>query len=814
MRFSQLVDVCGGHVLAMTEDHEVVYLATDSRKAIPSAGTLFFAIRGQRHDAHRFLNELYKAGIRQFVVEQDIDSATLPGANLLQVTSSVDALQRLAAHHRASFRVPVLGITGSNGKTIIKEWLYQLLSVDFSICKNPGSYNSQIGVPLSVWQLQDYHDLAIFEAGISQPGEMGALARIIRPTAGLYTNIGPAHDEGFKSRQEKIREKMKLFQSAQTLIFCRDHTAIFEEVERSYRGRTFTWGVHPDSDVHLQHWGADGAEILFDGEEVSLAFPFTDRALQENALHAVAVMLWLKVKPAVIQSRLRQLRAVPMRLEMKQGINQCQLIDDTYNNDLGGLHISLDFLASLQKKNKTVILSDVLQSGRSGVDWVTELSRMLAKAGVNRFIGIGEVLSANRAIISGQVGRCEFYSSVSAFVEKVDFNQFDHEVILVKGARSFQFEKIVSLLQRKVHGTVMEIDLEAMVHNLNFFRSRLRPGVKLMAMVKAFAYGSGSEEIGNLLQFHKVDYLGVAYPDEGVELRKNHIRLPIMVMNASAESLAACLKHDLEPEVFSRAQLEEMVQRLDGRVLNIHLKFDTGMHRLGFVEGEWSMIFDRLKELPNVRVASVFTHLAAADESQHDEFSREQLALFERACSRFESSMGYRPLRHALNSPGILRFPEGQLDMVRLGIGLYGINPTTEFYPELKPVATLKSVVSQVKIVNAGDTIGYGRRGTTARPTTTATIAIGYADGFSRAFSRGKGAVWIKGRLAPVIGNVCMDMAMVDVTGMDVRAGDEVIIFGPELPITEVAARIDTIPYEILTATSERVKRVYYAASI
>lgn len=814
MRFSQLADVCRGRVLAMAGDREVVYLATDSRKAIASPVTLFFAIRGQRHDAHRFIQELYKAGVRQFVVEHEVNPLDFPKANLLLVESSVGALQDLAAAHRASFRIPVMGITGSNGKTIIKEWLYQLLSPDFSICKNPGSYNSQIGVPLSIWHLQPYHELALFEAGISQPGEMEALARMIQPTIGLFTNIGPAHDEGFRTRQDKIREKMKLFTSAQTLIYCRDHEEIHQEAARSFRGKTFTWGVHADSDLHLQHWGADGAEIFFEGVEVSLAFPFTDRALQENALHAVAVMMWLKVNPTTIQARLRQLRAVPMRLELKQGINQCQIVDDTYNNDLGGLHISLDFLANIQKKNKTVILSDVLQSGRPATDWVGELAHLLQKAGVNRFVGVGEVLGAHRTLIAAAVNRCEFYSSVAEFVQKADLQHFDREVILVKGARSFQFEKIVSLLQRKVHGTVMEIDLDAMVHNLNFFRSRLQPGVKLMAMVKAFAYGSGSEEIGNLLQFHKVDYLGVAYPDEGVELRKNHIRLPIMVMNASAESLELCLKHQLEPEVFSTSQFEEIVQRLDGRALHVHLKIDTGMHRLGFVENEWRTIFDRLRQVPHVRVASVFTHLAAADEPQHDEFSHRQLATFSQACALLEQTIGYRPLRHALNSPGILRFPGGQLDMVRLGIGLYGVNPTAQVVPELKPVATLKSVVSQVKVIDAGDTVGYGRRGTAARPTTTATVAIGYADGFSRAFSRGKGAVWIKGKLAPVIGNVCMDMTMVDVTGIDVREGDEVIVFGPQFPIAEVASRIDTIPYEILTATSERVKRVYYAASI
>jgi Alr-MurF fusion protein len=732
------------------------------------------------------------------------------GANFLVVKSTLDALQAIAASHRKEFSIPVIGITGSNGKTIIKEWLYQLLSPDQSIVKNPGSYNSQVGVPLSVWALQKHHQLAIFEAGISVPNEMEKLEKIILPTLGIFTNIGTSHDEGFESRNEKIKEKLRLFAHAKQLIYCADQVEVRQAISNTSIP-VLSWGNDAKAMIKIKS-GNGAYQISFENNSFSLHLPFADKASIENCFHCVATMLHLKYSPAIIQERILQLKSVPMRLELKQGINHCQLIDDTYNNDLAGLKISLDFLISLQKKKKTLILSDVLQSGMEESEWVEQIKALITQSGISHFIGIGEVLFAYAHHFKNS--HAQFYVSTEVFLKQAVWENFESELILVKGARVFEFEKIVARLQRKIHGTVMEIDLNKMVHNLNFFKSKLNPSVKLMAMVKAFAYGSGSEEVANLLQYHKVDYLGVAYADEGVELRKNNISLPIMVMNPAEENFASLLSHCLEPVMFNIKMLRAFSEYLNDQPATIHIEVDTGMHRLGFEEKDLPEIISILKKNPSISIASVYSHLAGADEAGHDGFSKEQFESYQHFYKTLTDELGVKPLRHILNSPGILRFPDFQMDMVRLGIGLYGVNPTEEEFNQLQPVATLKTIISQIKKINEGDTIGYGRKGKAENEITLATIAIGYADGFSRSFSRGKGSVFIKGKKAPVVGNVCMDMTMVDITGIDAHEGEEVIIFGNELPIHEVAASINTIPYEILTNTSERVKRVFFAESI
>jgi alanine racemase len=775
-------------------------------------GAVFFAIFGERHDGHQFVAELYHLGIRQFVIERELALASFPEGNFLLAPSSLSALQSLAAHHRRQFSIPVIGVTGSNGKTIIKEWLYQLLSPDFNIVKNPGSYNSQVGVPLSVWQMQAHHTLGIFEAGISKPGEMGRLQEVIQPTLGLFANLGPAHDEGFSDNGQKIQEKLNLFRSAHLIIYCKDQTLVAAAMEKQFTEKRLSWGSR-SADIHIEHDHQQNFSISYKGSHFLVPFPFRDVASIENAGHCLAMMLSLGYGPDTIRKRMIELKTVPMRLELKQGINHCQIIDDTYNNDLGGLQISLNFLSGLKKEKKGLILSDILQSGLKEEVLVKRIANSLREAGVSHFIGIGPVLLAHRHLVEAVVPSL-FFGGTEEFLVNVNWDDFQNEGLLVKGARPFQFEKIISKLQKKIHGTVMEIDLGALVDNLNFIKSRLKPTVKLMVMVKAFAYGSGSEEVAGLLQYHKVDYFGVAYPDEGVELRKNNIFLPIMVMNPSEASFAALLDYDLEPEIYSIAMLRSLVAFLNGRNCNVHLKVDTGMHRLGMEEDDVTNVILVLKENENIKVVSVFTHLAGADEPEHDEFTREQAGRFLAITERLMGELKINPMRHILNSSGILRFPDLQLDMVRLGIGLYGIDPTGESVNSLKPVATLKSIISQIKRVKPGESVGYGRSGRVAKETTIATIAIGYADGFSRAFSRGVGSVWIRGKLASVIGNVCMDMTMVDMTGIEAKVGDEVIVFGRELPIQEVAARINTIPYEILTSTSERVKRVFYAESI
>ncbi len=815
--FSQLPAIVQGEVLQQIFDSEITYLLTDSRKILSSTKCLFFAIQGPRNDGHQHIASAYEQGVRQFVVEKEIDLKKVPLANVIRVASSVAALQRLAASHRAQFDYPVIGITGSNGKTIVKEWLFQMLNEDYHCVKNPGSYNSQVGAPLSVWQMTDYHNLGIFEAGISLPGEMERLQQIIQPTIGLITNIGTAHDEGFSSIREKLNEKLKLFTQAQTLIYCYDHHEIREALNNNdlKLPKVIAWGENEGSNVLLKYINHDTINIsgLFGNLEIML--PFIDSASRENVLHGIMVLLHLGIDPAAIQRKVDMLRAIPMRLELKMGINQCQIVDDSYNNDLGGVRIGLDFLQGLNKQNRTLILSDVLQSGLTLEELSEQVASLLIEKNIQKFVGIGFGFHSHQNPFRDLPVDKKFYLTTEDFIRDANWSDFSNEAILVKGARVFHFEKIIQLLQKKIHGTVMEIDMGAMVHNLNFFRSLLKPNVRLMAMVKAFAYGSGSNEIASLLQYHHIDYLGVAYVDEGVELRANHIKVPIMVMNPSEEGFSALLEKDLEPEIYSLSLLKSFSKFLDGRACKIHLKIDTGMHRLGLDEHEIELALAVLRDNPNLQIASIFSHLAGSDEALHDNFSAAQAHKFEAISSKILEKLKYRPLRHLVNSAGILRLPDYQYDMVRLGIGLYGIDPSGKLQHKLRPATALKTVISQIKRVAKGETIGYGRKGVADTNKTTATIAIGYADGYSRSFGNGVGHVLIHGMEAPVVGNICMDMTMVDISEIpEAKEGDEVIIFGPGLPIQELAAKVNTIPYEILTNSSDRVRRVFFAESI
>ncbi len=810
MNFSDLQKTGTGKIIQLASDLPISNLIIDSRKVVLNEGSIFFAIVGPRNNGHDYLSHLYHLGIRQFVIEKDIDVQTFPDANFFLTDSSVDVLQILATIHRSEFAIPIIGITGSNGKTIIKEWLFQLLSPDYNIAKNPGSYNSQIGVPLSVWAIQPHHQLGIFEAGISQPNEMIRLQKIIRPTIGIFTNIGTAHDGGFENVELKISEKLKFFDGVETLIYCADHDLIHKAVVEKNISK-LSWGKNGQADVQILAT-TSGYQISFQKDKFEISIPFQDDASIENSLHCVVLMLHTGYNPTIIQNRINGLKPISMRMELKEAINQCQVIDDTYNNDLAGLQISLDFLASLQKK-KVVILSDVLQSGLAEDKLAQIISSMLVKKQIHELIAIGPVLKSHQKYFSA-IPYCSFYLSTEEFLNQFDFTSLFNKLILVKGARIFQFEKVVQRLQRKAHSTVMEIDMGKLVHNLNYFKSKLKPGVKVMAMVKAFAYGSGSEEVANLLQYHRVDYLGVAYADEGVELRKKNIILPIMVMNPTEEGFAIMVLQNLEPVIYNLKTLQAFVKFLGHRKASIHIEAETGLHRLGLEENELDEVITILKENPDIQVRSVFSHLSGSDEKIHDSFSQEQFDRYQKFYQRLSEELNMKPLRHILNSAGILRFPGFQMDMVRLGIGLYGVDPTEENFNGLEMAATLKTVISQIKKIKSGETIGYGRRGLAKHNMTTATIAIGYADGFSRSFSNGKGAVLINGKKALVIGNVNMDMTMVDITDVYATEGDEVIIFGEGLNIKEVASNIGTIPYEILTSTSERVKRVFVSEGI
>ena len=832
--FPDLTNITHSRPLQNTDPARIIrYLVTDSRKAIISEESLFFAIRGGRHDGHHFIKPLYAQGIRQFVVEQLPETALsdFPGANILQVSDVVEALQAVAAFHRKQFTIPVAGITGSNGKTVVKEWLGQLLAPHEYVVKNPKSYNSQIGVPLSVWEMSMAHQMGIFEAGISLPGEMEKLEKIIRPTMGIFTNIGPAHDEGFESRVQKVEEKAKLFAHCPVVIYCSDYTAIHNALKAQQKAfpekQLVSWTKTKQTDAFAQLLTAE-KHISRNETNLTIAvqqkgqhhftLPFTDDASIENGMHCIVYMLYHGFDAPTIQRGLQQLRKLSMRMELKQGINNCYLVDDSYSNDLAGLQIALDFLVQQKKSNKyTVILSDLVQSGEAEADLYGKVAHMLQSRNIQKFIGVGKGLSSQQQVFYSLKNiTCTFYENTEALLESINPTTFHNEVILIKGARQFGFERIVDKLQQRIHGTVLEINLDALTHNLNFYRSKLPADTKMMVMVKAFSYGGGSFEIANLLQFHRVDYLAVAYADEGITLRENGIHLPIMVMNPSPDQYGKMGDYRLEPEIYSLRTLKAFLQfcseKDDENIPSIHLKIDTGMHRLGFQPEEMDELINLLKLNSQVKVASIFSHLSGADEAKFNTFSHQQAEVFQQCYKQITSILGEQPMRHMLNSAGILRFPEYHWDMVRLGIGLYGEEVSGLEKTALQPISTLKTVISQIKHIKKGETIGYSRRGVAEHAMKIATIAIGYADGFGRKFGNGNARVLIRNQSAPTIGNICMDMSMVDISHIKgAQEGDEVIIFGPALPVQTLAEKANTMPYEILTGVSERVKRIYYA---
>jgi Alr-MurF fusion protein len=817
-----VADIVKGTFAAKGNSELILQLLTDSRKISSTEGVLFFALKGDRHNGHNYIKDLYSRGIRNFIISEDIpEIQQFPEANFIKVSSALKALQDLAAYHRKCFSLPVTAVTGSNGKTIIKEWLYQLLREDFNIVRSPKSYNSQVGVPLSVWQIKEEHNLGIFEAGISLPGEMETLEKIIQPQTGIFINIGEAHAENFPSLEEKVKEKAKLFISCQNIIYCRDYLPVetnLKALAASTGAGLFSWSGKRNADLQIGRVTKINHETEIQGvyklNFIKIKIPFTDEASIENAITCWAWMLFNGYENSVIAKRMLLLSPVAMRLEMKEGINNCSIINDSYNSDLGSLSIALDFLnQQTRHEKKTLILSDILQSGKDESKLYSEVAQMVAGKGVKRIIGIGEAISrqADKFLIEKH-----FYSDTAQFLKQISPENFRDETILLKGARAFGFEQISKLLQQKAHQTVLEINLDAVIHNLNYFKSKLKPGTGIMAMVKAFSYGTGSFEIANILQFHRVDYLAVAYADEGVELRKSGITAPIMVMNPEEQSYDTMIKYRLEPEIYSFRILnkfEETLKINSDKITEpfpIHLKVDTGMKRLGFEKHEINELVVRIKNNKSLKVRTVFSHLSASEDPSHDEFTRLQIAAFKEMSERIVKYLDYPVMLHILNSSGIIRFPDAQFNMVRVGIGLYGIGTNEYEQNRLQNVSTLKTLISQVKSLSKGETVGYGRSFAAPKEMRIATIPIGYADGLSRRLGNGKGKVFIGGKPAPIIGNVCMDMCMIDVSGISAKEGDEVIIFGEDYPITEFAKDLDTIPYEALTMVSRRVKRVYY----
>lgn len=802
----QITQILGATWLQKPDaDAVVTHLVFDSRQAAGAGRALFFALSGPRANGHDFIEAAYEAGIRCFVVARKVATEQWPEANFVQVPDVLVALQQLAAYHRARYTLPVVGITGSNGKTIVKEWLYQLLQHLFKVVRSPRSYNSQIGVPVSVWALQATHNLAIFEAGISEPGEMARLGTIIRPTIGIFTNIGPAHREGFPSDAAKIEEKMRLFDHAQALIYCEDHKLVAAAAKAwaAENPDRKAWGWR----IQNNTWRLD--EDPATDFKLPADLPFDDPASLENLGHCLALVSLLGIKPSKLKSRLRRLEPVAMRLEVKAGINRCTIVDDAYSNDLAALQLALPFTRRhAQQRKLTLILSDILESGTKPGQLYREVARLIAAHPVHRVLGIGSAVVALKKYLPANVD-FGHWPDTRTFLQHIGQLDFHDEVILLKGARTFAFEHIARRLEQKAHKTVLEINQSALIHNLKAYTRLLKPGTKLLAMVKAAAYGSGPTEVAKLLEFQRVDYLGVAYIDEGIELRQAGIRLPILVLNPEPSGFDALYRYRLEPEVYSLSQLDSLIAFAGrDRQLAIHLKLDTGMHRLGFETADLPALLERLQKVPNLRVQTAFTHLSASDNPTHDEFTHRQAATFSAMYKVLHEGLGYAPIRHIVNTSGIARFPTYHFDMVRLGIGLYGVG---DEQLGLRTVLTLKATISQVKRVAAGDTVGYNRNGPVTRDSTIATISIGYADGFLRLAGNGRFQVRVRGQLAPTIGNVCMDMTMIDVSRIaGVREGDEVIIFGEDPPVTTLAQCLQTIPYEIFTNIANRVRRVYY----
>ena len=806
-----------------TYEGEVKWLLTDSRSLGFPEETLFFALVTGRSDGHRYIVDLYGRGVRHFVVSVCPTSEELqamPEANFLVVDDTLVALQLLAEKHRGQYQIPVVGITGSNGKTVVKEWLSQLLGNDLRVARSPRSYNSQIGVPLSVWQMDEHTEVALIEAGISQHNEMKRLRSIIRPTIGVLTNIGGAHQENFSSLQDKCMEKLDLFRDCEIIIYNGDDKEVCESVDRSLQSaREIAWSRR-NAEKPLYISAVETAErsttisYSYLGMPGQYTIPFTDDASVENSIHCLAVCLYLRLSPEKISERMQCLEPVAMRLEVKEGKNGCTLINDSYNSDIASLDIALDFMArrpEREGRERVLILSDLLQTGQNSRSLYRKVAELVESRGVERIIGIGPDLtsSASRFNI-----KKSFYTTTEEFLQSDEIQELRRSLILIKGSRSYGFERIAEQLTLKVHETTLEIDLGAMVDNLNYYRSMMAPTVKTVCMVKAFAYGAGFYEIAKTLQDHRVDYLAVAVADEGEQLRKAGITANILVMNPELTAFKTIFENNLEPEIYSFTLLEEMIRACEREGYMhypVHIKIDTGMSRLGFRPDEMSRLVERLQGQTAVIPRSVFSHLAGSDSSEFDAFTHQQAARFVEAATALQSAFPHKILRHICNSAGIERFPEYHFDMVRLGLGLYGISPVDNRL--IHPIGTLRSTILQIHDVSETETVGYSRRGKLTRPSRIASVPIGYADGLDRHLGNGRGYCIVNGKQAPYVGNICMDVCMIDVTDIPCHEGDSVEIFGSQLPVTQLAQWLGTIPYEVMTGISTRVRRVYTVES-
>jgi len=816
INLSEFVENTGGEFISQAPNKPFNKIEFDTRRIIDGKHSLFVVIKGENHDGHKYIQDAWNLGVRNFIISDSSYAKTLPESNVLLVQNALDALQSIAKKYRSLMPLSIIGITGSNGKTIVKEWLNQLLAEDKRIVRNPRSYNSQLGVPLSLMNIEEYNELGIFEVGISKKGEMALQAEMLCPEWGIFINVGSAHLENFSDKQDIAQEKIQLFRKSELLMCSADYPEIGIAAKTlSSSTRILTWstrGNAADLQVINSQRIDSGCrfELSFRKREFSISIPFSDDASAENAMACILCLLEMGYAPNQIDERCKRLMSVAMRMEVLNGIHGSKLINDSYNTDIYGLGIALDVLDQQSKSlEKSVIISDMAQTGLRDDVLYQQIASQLALHGVNDTIAIGPAIGNHLEKFQGKV---KHFISSDAFLAEIDSLDFEDKVILIKGARQFEFEQIVKRMVDKVHDTILEIDLNKMGHNLDVYRSLLAPGTKVMGVVKAFSYGSGSEEIARFLEFQKIDYLAVAYADEGIRLREAGISTPIMVMNPEKSSLEALIRFRLEPEISRWEQLKAFKAELEKKALSyaypIHLKIDTGMNRLGFEPSEIGELGLAIKEFESIKLSSVFSHLAASDESDFDEFSRAQISEFVKCCVQIESIIGHKFWRHIANSSAIARFPEAHFDMVRLGIGLYGIDPSASL-KKLQPVGTLKSVVSQVKTVKAGSSVGYGRSFIAKQETKIAIIPIGYADGYRRSLGNGIGSVLIQDKLCQTIGNVCMDLCMIDIGGLHVEVGDEVIVMGRNPSAFQLAEWMGTIPYEVFTGISPRVKRIY-----
>jgi alanine racemase len=809
----QLADITNAKIIG-NKQKTIKYLIYDSRMTIPAEESLFIAIKTKTNDGHNFIQAAYNKGYRNFLISNFTKKfENLNQANFIIVNDTLVALHQIAQFHRKQFKNTVIGITGSNGKTIVKEWLTQSLNKNLKVYQSPKSYNSQLGVPISIWGLSDTYDIAIIEAGISLKNEMDKLEKIILPQIGIITNIGDAHQENFNNINEKLNEKLKLFKNSEIIIFPNDYEIIKNAILKTYPNKkTFCWGKNKNSDLQIINISKykKSSEILlnYKAEKYTIKLNYTDKASIENILTVLSTLLLLNKKSNPDDYDFSSLQPVQMRLQQIEGKNSCTIINDSYNCDLTSLRIALDVLNSQnQHKNKTLILSDIVEIGSKPQETYSTVAKLIKNSKINKLIAVGEQISKYKNIFDTQKF---FFNNTDELLRNIEKLKLKNETILIKGARKYHFEKISTLLQLKNHRTVLEINMAALEHNLQYFRTLINPQTKLMIMVKAFSYGNGSFEIANFLQRKNIDYLAVAIADEGIELRKAGIKTPILILNPDAANFDIFYQYQLEPEIYNFRMLKLFYNTIKNHTYMpypIHLKINTGMNRLGFDENEIDNLLALLKQMPKIFVKSIFSHLVATDDKNLDYFTLNQIKKYQKISNYIEKNIKYKTTKHILNSAGIERFPQYQFDMVRLGIGLYGLSAINNSL--LKNISSLKTKIIQIREIKAGETVGYNRSWTAKRTSKIATIPIGYADGLNRKLSNRVGEVMVNGAIVPIVGNICMDLSMIDVTDINAEEGDEVIIFGNKYPINKIAKKLNTIPYEILTSISQRVKRVY-----